>query len=87
MKKVLKKIVLQRHVSPADLIGKKAQKWILGGSGGYFGDGYYCRCGTPEDGWGSGCWTCNASDLVDCLSAGNSVCGGSVWCLSSGSHC
>ena len=52
MKKVLKKIVLQQHVSQDEIIGKKSQRWILGGSGG----GTYCcvsnqgeRCNITAD--------------------------------------
>ena len=29
----LKRLVLKQHISPADLVRKKAQKWILGGYG------------------------------------------------------
>ena len=32
--KKLSKLVLREHISPADLVSKKAQKFILGGSGG-----------------------------------------------------
>ena len=39
MVKKLSMLVLHEHISPADLISKKAQKWILGGSGGSEGSG------------------------------------------------
>lgn len=74
--KKLSKLVLREHISPANLVGKKAQKFILGGSHSLCGElscngpKYICECNA-----GLGLFvTCNSS------TAGNWCEGGSVSC-------
>ena len=45
--KNLSKLVLREQISPAELVSKKSQKWILGGYGGG-NDEYDCYCGSPR---------------------------------------
>lgn len=44
--KKLSKLVLHEHISPADFVSKKAQKYILGGSGGGSDGAEDCPKGT-----------------------------------------
>lgn len=77
--KKLSKLVLREHILPADLVGKKAQKYIMGGVLHYTCFECYCS-------GGGGFCTCvdDTQTLVDRL---DSICSGGGSCTQVGGSC
>jgi len=66
--KKLSKLVLREHISPGDIISKKAQKFIVGGYDDYCnGMPYYHSC-------------CDGNRLICCSSNNASVCCNKAGC-------
>ena len=60
----IKKLVVREFIEQADLVSKKAQKWILGAYAGgcYCGNTYCCNCNA-----GNTTWSCLGGSSWDCL--------------------
>ena len=68
----IKKLVIREHIEVADLVSKKAQKWILGGYGGMSG-----TCAAISPGVGNAC--CVSREIAEEFA--NSY--GGRWCCDS----